>query len=82
MDCKNNERDGFDGQMVKKLRRPACKFDLDQSERNKSSQFNTSAHYKAWPNGESPFGQGFKSIDDIFSKDREPFLTTPTAEKV
>ena len=34
---------------VKKLRRLACKFDLDQSER-KSSQVNASA-CKAWPNG-------------------------------
>ena len=34
--------------MVKNLRRLACKFDLDQSERN-SSQVNASAR-KAWPN--------------------------------
>ena len=37
------------GQTVKNLRRLACKFDLDQSER-KSSQVNASAR-KAWPNG-------------------------------
>jgi len=40
---------GLGGQTVKNLRRPACKFDLDQSER-KSSQVNASA-CKAWPNG-------------------------------
>ena len=34
---------------VKNLRRPACKFDLNQSER-KSSQVNASAR-KSWPNG-------------------------------
>ena len=34
---------------MKNLRRLACKFDLDQSER-KSSQVNASAR-KSWPNG-------------------------------
>ena len=36
--------------MVKNLRRLACKFDLDESER-KSSQVNASARKPAWPNG-------------------------------
>ena len=40
---------GLGGQTVKDLRRRACKFDLDQSER-KSSQVNASAR-KPWPNG-------------------------------
>ena len=39
---------GLGGQTVKNLRRLACKFDLDQSER-KSSQVNASAR-KPWPN--------------------------------
>ena len=39
---------GLGGQTMKNLRRLACKFDLDQSER-KSSHVNASAH-KAWPN--------------------------------
>ena len=39
---------GLGGQTMKNLRRLACKFDLDQSER-KSSHVNVSAH-KALPN--------------------------------
>ena len=40
---------------MKNLRRLACKFDLDQSER-KSSQVNASAR-KSWPNGVASRGK-------------------------
>jgi len=67
---------GLGGQTVKKLRRLACKFDIDQSDRW-SPQVNASPR-KAWSNGvasrpkfstcfsvfASPFGQGFKAMDD------------------
>ena len=46
---------GLGGQTVKNLRRLACKFDLDQSER-KSSQVNASAR-KPWSNGVASRGK-------------------------
>lgn len=64
-------------QTMNKLRRLACKYDVDQSE-CKSSQLNVDP-LKAWPNGvarrpkfqlscvsvfASLFGQGFKAMDD------------------